>query len=228
MGMLSSMATVLSIASQKGGTGKSSTAINIACALEGAKYRIAVIDADPQATFTKWFRKRRKNKATGFNVLTVASGLLEEEIATLRQDPDLDIIVVDCPGNIEEISRKAVKSSDAVLSPLRPSSVDIEHTVDTARFIREMRLSYPELKFMLFINSAMPRWNLSRDAAKTTREILSNLENTYVLEAQIPLAVAIAEFFGTGLSIYEYAPKSSAAVAYKKLAKEVIECLVKN
>ncbi len=222
------MATVLSIASQKGGTGKSSTAINIACALEAAKYRIAVIDADPQATFTKWSRKRRKHNLNGFSVLSVASGLLEEEIATLRDNPDLDIILVDCPGNIEEISRKAVKSSDAVLSPLRPSSVDIEHTVDTARFIREMRLSYPALKFMLFVNSAMPRWNLSRDTAKTTKEILAKLENTYVLDAQIPLAVAIAEFFGTGLSIYEYAPKSSAAVAYKKLAKEVIECLAKD
>jgi len=219
------MATVLSVATQKGGTGKSSTAINIACAFESAGYNLKVIDTDPQATFTKWYRRRRHTGRNGFDVMNVPKGLLEEELETLRRDPHLNMVIVDCPGNIDDITATAVRLSDAVLSPLRPSSIDIEHSVDTARFIRDMRKSYPDIRFMLFVNAAMPRWNISRDTAATTREILQNLDRTTVLEAQIPMAVAIAEFFGTGDSIFEYAPRSAAATAYKKLAKEIIACL---
>jgi cellulose biosynthesis protein BcsQ len=91
-----------------------------------------------------------------------------------------------------------------------------------------MRKAYPAIRFMLFVNAAMPRWNISRDTAATTREILASLERTVVLQAQVPMAVAVAEFFGTGQSIFEYAPRSSAATAYKKLTKEIIECLAKD
>jgi chromosome partitioning protein len=219
------MATVICVATQKGGTGKSTTAINVACALEGAGYRLVVVDTDPQATFSKWHRKRKKIGKNGFNVTQVPKGLLADEIHVLREDPDLDIILVDCPGNIEDITSTAVKLSDAVLSPLRPSSMDMEHSADTAKFIKEMRNSYPDIRFILFLNAAMPRWNISRDIGPATREMLSKLPKTTVLEAKIPLAVAIAEFFGSGESIFEYAPRSAAATAYKKLTKEVIQCL---
>ena len=103
--------------------------------------------------------------------------------------------------------------------------MDMEHSADTAKFIKEMRNSYPDIRFILFLNAAMPRWNISRDIGPATREMLSKLPKTTVLEAKIPLAVAIAEFFGSGESIFEYAPKSAAATAYKKLTKEVIQCL---
>ncbi|NYF54099.1 ParA family protein [Tunturiibacter gelidoferens] len=219
------MATVICVATQKGGTGKSSTAINVACALEVAGYRVIVVDTDPQATFSLWHRKRKKLGLNGFKVLQIPKGLLDEEIQALREDEKLDIILVDCPGNIEDITSTAVKLSDAVLSPLRPSSMDMTHSADTARFIKEMRNSYPDIRFILFLNAAMPRWNISRDIGPATREMLKNLPKTTVLEAKIPLAVAIAEFFGTGQSIFEYAPKSAAATAYKRLTKEVIQCL---
>lgn len=222
------MATVLSVATQKGGTGKSSTAINVACALEGAGYRVRVVDTDPQATFTKWHKKRKQQGLNGFEVMNVPKGLLEDEIEELRRNKSIDMVIIDCPGNIEDITATAVRLSDAVLSPLRPSAIDIAHSVDTARFIREMRKAYPDIRFMLFVNAAMPRWNISRDTAETTREILASLEKTVVLQAQVPMAVAVAEFFGTGQSIFEYAPRSSAATAYKKLTKEIIECLAKD
>jgi chromosome partitioning protein len=219
------MATVIAIVTQKGGTGKSSTAINLACALEGAGYRMKVIDTDPQVTFTKWYRKRIKSGRTSYEVKSVARGLLEEEIEVLRNDPEVDIVLVDCPGNIEDITSTVVKLSDVALSPLRPTSIDIEHSVDTARFIREMRKTYPNLIFMLFVNQAMPRWTISKQTVEVTRKILEGLERTYVLNTAIPMAVAVAEFFGTGDSIFEYAPKSQAASAYKKLTKEIVECL---
>jgi chromosome partitioning protein len=219
------MATVLSVATQKGGTGKSSTAINVACALESAGYRMRVIDTDPQATFTKWHKKRKQQGLNGFNVTNVPKGMLEEEIEELRHDKTLDIIMIDCPGNIEDITATAVRLSDAVLSPVKPTSVDLAHAIDTAKFIREMRKAYPNLLFMLFLNEAMPRRNISRDMPESIRQIMANLDRTFMLNAQIANSAPVAEFFGTGRSVFEYAPRSAAATAYKKLTKEIVECL---
>lgn len=187
-----------------------------------------IVDTDPQTTFTKWHRLRRKKTTPEFEVMTIPKGLLEEEIETLRADPNLDMVLIDCPGNIEDISAAAVQLSDAVLSPIRPSSIDIAHSVDTARFIKQMRNSYPALKFMLFVNAADRRTRLTRETAESLRTVLQSVENTYILDAQIPQTSAIGEFYGTGQSIFEYAPKSSSATAYKRLTKEVIECLAQG
>jgi len=222
------MATVLSVATQKGGTGKSSTAINLACALHSAGYRLHVLDTDPQATFAKWHKRRISKGLNGFRLSNVPKGMLEEEIEELRRDGEIDIVLIDCPGNIEDITATAVRLSDAVLSPVKPSAIDMAHAVETARFIRVMRKSYPNLLFMLFINEAMPRWNISKDAPESIRQIMANLDKTFILNTQVTKTAAVAEFFGTGQSIFEYAPRSTAATAYKKLTKEIVECLARN
>jgi chromosome partitioning protein len=222
------MATVLSVATQKGGTGKSSTAINVASALASAGYRLAIIDTDPQATFTKWHKKRKQIGLNGFRLTNVPKGMLEEEIEELRRDAKVDIILIDCPGNLEDITSIAVRLSDAVLSPVKPTSVDLAHAVDTAKFIREMRKAYPNILFMLFLNEAMPRRNISKAMPESIRQIMGNLDKTFVLKTQVANTAAIAEFFGTGQSIFEYAPRSAAATAYKKLTKEIVECLAKS
>jgi chromosome partitioning protein len=222
------MATVISVATQKGGTGKSTTAINVACALEGAGYRLRVVDTDPQATFTRWHKKRKLQGKNGFEVKNIAKGLLEEEIEELRGNKDLDIVMVDCPGNIEDITATAVRLSDAVISPVKPTSTDLEHSADTAKFIREMRKAYPNILFMLFLNEAAPRRRISKEMPDIIRQVMAKVDKTYMLNTQIADAAPIAEFFGTGLSVMEYAPRSSAATSYKKLTKEIVECLARN
>jgi chromosome partitioning protein len=221
------MATIICVATHKGGSGKSSTAINLACALERSKYRVAVIDADPQATFLKWHRKRLQAGRNGFTVESVPKGILEDAIEEKRADPAIDVVIVDCPGNTEDITTIAVRLADAVLSPIRPSSLDLSHSVDTARFIRDMRKAYPKLIFLMFINAAMAQWRLTRETKAAAEDVFSSFPRTYVLDTLIPHSTKIAEFYGSGLSVEEYAPRHAAGTQYRKLTKEVIECLQK-
>lgn len=219
------MATIIATANQKGGCGKTTTAINVAAGLADAGYRVVVFDTDPQASLTKWYKRRLKLEKNGFSVQNVSLGLLEEELTEARKSPDVDIVVVDCPGNIQDITQAAVSSSDAVLCPVRATAPDVDATIELSKFITQCRQLYPDIRFMVFHSAKHSSRSLDKGAYDNMVRIFSNHPNTHVLQTAIPDSAPIAEFMGTGLSIFEYAEKTPSAKAYKKLTKEVVECL---
>jgi chromosome partitioning protein len=223
--MVVGMATILTIANQKGGPGKTTTAINVAGELQSAGYRVVVVDVDPQATLSKWNRLRTKQSMEPFTVVSVSQGLLDDTLNDLRANTGVDVAVVDCPGNIHDLTTRAVEHSDAVLCPVRATFFDVDATREISRFITAVRMVHPEIRFMLFINAKHGSRNLDKSARENLVRIFQKSENTHVLETEIPDAAAIAEFGGTGMTVAEYSPKSPGARLYKKLTKEVVECL---
>lgn len=219
------MATIISVANQKGGAGKTTTAINLAAAMAGAGYRVMVVDTDPQATVLKWSVLRKRADLNGFAVTSVQPGMLEGEMEALRANPELDVIVVDCPGNILDITQIAIESSDAVLCPVRATAFDFEATKALAKFVDRIRTQHGDTRFMLFINAKHASRSIDKSSRTDLVRIFAKHVNTRVLETEIPDAAVLAEFGGTGKTIFEYAPKSPAARLYKKLTKEVVECL---
>ena len=147
------MATIITVANQKGGPGKTTTAINVACGMAGAGYRMAVVDLDPQATLSKWNKKRMKLGLNGFSVQSVTQGMLEDTLQELRASARVDVVIVDCPGNIQDLTTRAVELSDAVLCPVRATAFDFEATKDISRFIDTVRQTHPDIRFMLFVNA---------------------------------------------------------------------------
>jgi chromosome partitioning protein len=187
-----------------------------------------VVDVDPQATLTKWNVLRGKFGLKQLIVHNIPKGLLEEELTALRRSSTVDIVIVDCPGNIQDLTLAAVELSDAVLCPVRATAFDFEATKDIVRFTNTVRGQHPDIQFMLFVNAKHPSRNIDKTAKDEIRRLFERHENTTVLETEIPDAAAIAEFGGTGQSIFEYAPKSAASRLYKKLIREVVLCLAQS
>lgn len=222
------MATIISVANQKGGAGKTTTAINLAASLTGAGRTVTIIDADPQATFLKWSLIGKKTSNSPLNVLSIPLGKLEEELTAFRADTTIDVVIVDCPGNILDITQTAIEASDAVLCPVRATAFDVEATKALAKFVKRVQSQHGDTKFMLFINAKHTSRSIDKAARADLIRIFQHHENTVVLETEIPDVAVLAEFGGTGKSIFEYAPKSPVARLYKKLTKEVVECLLAN
>jgi chromosome partitioning protein len=113
---------VLAVIGQKGGNGKSTTALGLAVAASLAGRHVAVIDLDPQTTAANW--GDRRGKETPAVVSCQVSRLGKVLDAAEREGGDLAII--DTPGKSTDASIAAAKAADFVLMPIQPQLYDIE------------------------------------------------------------------------------------------------------
>lgn len=113
---------VLAIIGQKGGNGKTTTALGLAVAASLAGRDVAVIDLDPQTTAANW--SDRRGKETPAVVSCQVSRLAQVLAAAAKEGADLAII--DTPGKSTDALIAAAKAADFVLMPLQPQLYDIE------------------------------------------------------------------------------------------------------
>ena len=122
-------------ANEKGGTGKSTTAVHTAIALAASGHRVGALDLDGrQRTMTRYLENRdatmrRLEKGdlprAGYEVLEdhSDSGL---SAAIERLSAEADVIVIDTPGRDDEIARAAILMADTLVTPMNDSFVDLD------------------------------------------------------------------------------------------------------
>lgn len=220
------MPLVLAVANQKGGCGKTTTVMNLAGGLTAAKYRVMVVDADPQASATVWS-------------LAQGQGGLSFEVRPARQfghynyllSLDCDVVVVDTPPGIADNSfegaarfaRMVIAKCDAILVPLRPSMLDFAAAEMFVRYLVGMKR--PETKAALLLNG-MDHTVTSREAPAAAARLFRPVPNGTIFQSTIGRRAAITEVSGSGKTIFDYRPRHAAALEYANLTKEIIQWLV--
>jgi chromosome partitioning protein len=119
-------------ANEKGGTGKSTTAVHTAIALAAMGSRVAALDLDNrQRTMTRYLENRdatmRRLDAelpqARYQVLDDGVSL-DETIAALSADAD--VLVIDTPGRDDPVAREAILKADTLVTPMNDSFVDLD------------------------------------------------------------------------------------------------------
>lgn len=121
-------------ANEKGGTGKSTTAVHTAIALAASGHRVGALDLDNrQRTMTRYLENRdstmrRLEKQLPQAAHQVLEHLDEEALADAigRLSEAADVIVIDTPGRDDPIARSAILRADTLVTPMNDSFVDLD------------------------------------------------------------------------------------------------------
>jgi chromosome partitioning protein len=205
------MAMVITVAQQKGGTGKTTLAANIAAAL-GGRSRVALLDIDPQRSLARWHELRTARTTPPCTPLTfsdLSGWRLGTELERLKRGHDL--VLIDSPPQIDTDARLAIRAADLVLIPVQPSPPDIWAAEGT------LKLAEAERRTARVVLNRVPA--ASRLRASVEADIAAR--RLPLLRTALGNRTGFALAFAAGLGITEAEPRSTAAAELRGLISEL-------
>ncbi|MCJ8141876.1 ParA family protein [Ancylobacter sp. A5.8] len=203
---------IITIAQQKGGSGKTTLAAHIAVAVARDGARVALLDCDPQGSLGEWFETREQTLGedeTGLVFRTASGWGARREARSLARD--YDFVVIDTPPKSDVESRPAIEVSDIVTVPVQPTPIDLWATRPTLEMIaKEGKAS------LLVINRAVQRVALTQEITEAIRSL-----GHPAAEVRLGNRTGFAASMGDGLTIMETAPGSKGALEVEALALEL-------
>jgi chromosome partitioning protein len=186
------MKTVL-IANRKGGCGKTTIAITLATALADGGWKVALADADPQRSTSRWLKRRPKGAVP-------IAALDWSGPGDLGAAPkNFDWVLIDSPGALDsEDAQRLVAEARAVILPVLPSFFDVD---STRRFLKDLndikRVRKGKVAIELVANRL--RWRLR---AQTRLDAFFDKVGQNPI-ARIAERAAYADLAEEGLSIFD-------------------------
>lgn len=203
---------IVTIAQQKGGSGKTTLAANLATAALQSGLRVAIVDTDPQGSLGKWFMKRLDllGEDETLRFATASAWGISYEMRSLKKLCDL--VIVDTPPKADSDLRPALREADRILVPVAASHVDLWATQEM------LDLASREYKRAgIVMNRTRPGTRLGAEVAAAVAEIDAD-----VLGTSLGNRVAYAEALGKGLGVVELHRNSAAAEEMRSLADEIL------
>jgi chromosome partitioning protein len=207
---------IIAVAGRKGGVGKSTIAGNLAAEFAAMGRSVIVLDADPQHSLAAWASQGQGMLSHCVEKVKVA------DADTLRTrarsaEKDVDLVIIDTPPGMPDITYQAALVADLLLLPCGPSPLDLfslKEALSLALKARaERRSKRPRIRFVP--SKVLLNTNLGRSLSSSLEEM-----GKKVLPP-IGQRIAVAEAVVTGLTVCEYAPNSVARMEFKDLAKAV-------
>jgi chromosome partitioning protein len=246
-------ARVFAIANQKGGVGKTTTAINVAACLAEAGERALVVDLDPQANATSGLGER----ANGTSSVDLLDGAPLDETAKSTRFPNLDLVPAkaDLAGAAVELARR-VDGEHYLAEALSPDSgysfvfvdcppslgpLTVNALAAADRVIVPLQAEYYALEGLAQLVRSVelirarlnPRLSIAGviltmvdRRTKLAADVAAEVRRHFgglVFETAVPRSVRIAEAPSHGVPITTYDRRSAGADAYWKVAMELVE-----
>ena len=164
---------IITFCGQKGGTGKTTLSYLVAETLSQAGKTVAIRDDDPQASASQIVQELRE------------TGRTKVEVWDRHRARDFEFVVVDTlPQLASRVLIEAVKESDRLIMPLKPSIVDIRATLPAIQRVQE-NLRPNARAFVL--------WNMVKPGTKISRELegLQTMISLPVLKSTVPERIGV-------------------------------------
>jgi len=198
---------VITIASQKGGAGKTTLTVHLAIAAIGRGLSVRVFDGDPQGSAGVWASVRGDSEL----VRSVQPRQLAEALKVAKKDR-IDLVLIDAPPAAGPESADLIASADLVLIPVRPSVFDLAAAQKTVNLVK-----LDQSDALLVISAAplrAPEIAMAREALAGSGVPVAKT----VIHDRRPFSRAIQ----TGRAVNEFEPKGKAANEIDQLLSEVL------
>lgn len=187
---------IICFVTQKGGSGKTTLAINCGVVASQKGKRALILDMDAQATAETWYQDRDADVP---QVIKLNASELDRALAAAKKQ-GFDWVLIDTPGRDEPGAAAAIRAADFCVIPCRPSPADLKATPPTVETIR--RLNKPAA---FVLTQAPPRSFRNREAE----------HGLSVLGMVCPIYIVLRNVYqdaqGAGLGVTEYEPVGKAA-----------------
>lgn len=134
---------ILLVGGEKGGSGKSCLAQNIAVYLQHRQKDVLLLDADPQGTTTDWAKEREENDGLTNLPCVQASGNIRQILKDLVKR--YQVVVVDAGGQDSEALRSAMTVATHLLLPFRPKRRDLKTLVHVSQLVKLANAVNPDM-----------------------------------------------------------------------------------
>lgn len=212
---------IITVANQKGGCGKTTITMQLAGALAYNKFKVLVVDADPQGTATRWASNAEDDNPFPARIagLSAAGAKVHNEVK--KYFGEYEYILIDCPPAVDSlVPQSALMVSDLVLVPIVPSPADVWAAVGIQHLIERIQDINNGLKARLVVN--MCQGNLS-----LTKEVLDLLSDFGIelLPSQISLRTAYRQSAVFGKSVHWIKDAGKARFEIEFLKDNVLNIL---
>jgi len=207
------LSKVITIAQQKGGTGKTTLAVHLALGfIKYHKLKVAIIDTDPQGSLGKWFMIRTEKENSNDNLTFKTASLWGAQYESKILKVDHDIVIIDTPPKIESDARPSIESADLVLIPMSASHVDFWATGAIVEIAKKANKN-----ILIQINRSNQRSKLITKTNDFIKSLDLSSTQTIIGNRQI-----YASSMGEGKTAIEKQKKGLAVDEMKKLSEQIL------
>jgi chromosome partitioning protein len=187
---------VIAVAHKKGGTGKTTTATNVAVELSKS-FDLTVLDFDSLQQLTK-FNNRRSKKLKQLKVDTIEE---LKRVLSIQKDHQ-HIVLIDLGGYDSDFSRIALLLSDLVITPLSDSDNDIDGLVDFTEIMDQVQQTQKNITINNYILANRLHWN-DKSTHKAFKSFASSKSDLKVFDTIITQNSVFKRMLSTGKGVSE-------------------------